>query len=390
MMTTSHFEQALLATGTTLLPIFAEDHRLLLDVLSHFDGAPACTLADSEAVRIIAGHINATYCLQHTPSGERFIIQRINTIFDIAAIDNNLQWLEQAQALSEADLPAWWQPVSYLDVPGAGKIFYDESGAGWRVMRFIPGDIKIFNRFSEVPEEGRAGVARSLGETIAVFGHMLEAVPESVWREPLPNFHNAQYHLDYLRAILRGEEVTLSLSRDSSRKVSLKKHFLHKYAVRVADLLARVEARAGLVTATAHLGSIVAHGDTKFNNVVFRPDEGGTLHGICLIDLDTVQLGNILDDLGDALRYAGNPAGEEPPHIDDVQIDEEIVREIIAGYLAKMQEYCTPERLADLAEYAVASFKVFLYSQCLRFLADALAGNEYWKLKPGLPEDINL
>ncbi|HEY3416553.1 MAG TPA: hypothetical protein VGM23_06695, partial [Armatimonadota bacterium] len=123
MMTASQFEHALLATGTTLLPITEGEREMLLGVLAHFTGAVPCTLADTEAVRIIAGHINTTYCLQHSPSGERYIIQRINTIFDIAAIDNNLQWLEKAQELSTADLPAHWQPVRYLDVPGAGKIY---------------------------------------------------------------------------------------------------------------------------------------------------------------------------------------------------------------------------------------------------------------------------
>jgi len=257
------------------------------------------------------------------------------------------------------------------------------------VMRFVPGEIKIFNSFAEVPPEAREEVARSLGEAIAVFGHMLDAVPANVWEHPLPNFHNAQYHLDYYHAVLRGETVTLSLSRDTSRKVTAKPEFMAKYAERIKALCDKVEQHTALVSALDGQGQIVAHGDTKINNFVFRPGADGRRQCACLIDLDTVQPGNLLDDLGDALRFS-NPAGEEPAQIDEVTIDIELVGWIINGYLSRIAAYHGPERCEQLRKYAIASGKLFLYSQCLRFFTDALVGSEYFKIKPGHHEDINL
>lgn len=384
-------EDVLVATGTKVIAISEEDKQRLVTVLQAFDSGVRCTAENTDAMRIIAGNINMTYCLRHLESGEKFIIQKLNTIFDIAAIDNNLQWLEKAQAASRDALHAHWQPVGYLDVAGGnGKIYFDAEGAAWRVMRFVPGEIKIFNSFAEVPATDRADVARSLGEAIAVFGRMLEAAPVDAWGQPLPNFHNAHYHLGYYQAVLRGETVRLSLSRDPSRTVARKPDFMTKYADRIKALCEKADARTGLVSALDSLGQIVAHGDTKINNFVFRPGADGRWQCVCLIDLDTVQPGNLLDDLGDALRSAGNPAGEEPACIDDVRIDREIVSNIVEGYLRKIAEYYGEERAAGLRAQAVLAFKQFLYVQCLRFFADALVGNEYFRIKPGQHEDVNL
>lgn len=50
------------------------------------------------------------------------------------------------------------------------------------------------------------------------------------------------------------------------------------------------------------------HGDLKISNLVFRRPP---LRGVCLVDLDTVGLGTIAFELGDAMRSWCNPAGED-------------------------------------------------------------------------------
>ncbi|MHB9134667.1 MAG: phosphotransferase [Armatimonadota bacterium] len=385
-------EQMLEKAGSTYQPVTPEERGRVVAAFAAFASGVAATGENAEMVRIIAGHINITYGLRHLTTGATFIVQRMNTIFDIDAIDNNLQLLEQAQELSAEVLPAHWQPVGYLNVQwkDSGKIYYDAESAGWRVMRYVPGDIRIFNNFGMVPSDMQEQVAYSLGEAIAVFGRMLDAIPEDHWREPLRNFHNAPYHLEYLDAILRGQTVRLSLCRDASRMVTAYPDFLQQHAGRIAQLREKVDRRRGLTTCLDALGHGVTHGDTKINNFIFRRDDEGQLRCVCLIDLDTVQVGNRLDDLGDALRSAGTPAGEEPPHIDDVCIDSVIVQGIIEGYVGCVNAFYGAARAQELRAHAIDAYKIFLYSQCLRFFADALVGNEYFKLKPGLPEDINL
>ncbi len=381
-------EAMLQRLGSNYLPVAPEERARVLAAFNAFAGAEATD--DAEVIRIISGHINATYGLR--AAEQTCIVQRINTIFDLDAIDNNLQLLEWAQAQSKTLLPAYWQPVSYLDVDwtDGGKIFYDADGAGWRVMRYVPGDIRIFNTFGMVPPALKAAVARSLGEAIAVFGRMLDTIPEDRWRAPLPNFHNIRYHLDYLDAVLCGETAPLSLARDASRLVTAQPEILARYADRITQLRAKIDARRELTGCLDALGLAVTHGDTKINNFIFRLDENGELRCVCLIDLDTVQVGNRLDDLGDALRSAGTPAGEEPPNLDDVTIDAEIIRGVIDGYLARVTDYYGAVRTHKLAAGAVDAYRGFLYMQCLRFFADALVGNVYFAPKPGLPDDINL
>lgn len=55
----------------------------------------------------------------------------------------------------------------------------------------------------------------------------------------------------------------------------------------------------------------IIHGDLKFSNILFRGDEA-----VALVDLDTLQWGSVVVELGDAFRSWCNPLGEdttEPP-----------------------------------------------------------------------------
>jgi predicted GH43/DUF377 family glycosyl hydrolase/uncharacterized membrane protein len=341
-------------------------------------------------VRNFTGHVNTTYELRNKTTGRVYIVQGLNTIFDISAIDNNLQLLEEAQEAIKPLLPKYWKKARYLDVKGThGKVYYNEAGSAWRVMEFIPG--QIFSAFKSVPENDRADAARSLGEAIAIFGKILNAA-QGEWKKPLPEFHNAGYHRQYLEDVLSGKEVKLSLSQDEGRRVRLSSHMMSEYSERIQRLLGEVRKREDLVTCLEGLGQAVTHGDLKINNAIFARGDDGKLQCIALIDLDTLQIGNSLDDLGDALRSAGNPAAEEPKDINEVKIDIAIVENIISGYLKKIEEFYNKEEVDKVRKYAIKAFKQFLYVQCLRFFADALVGNEYWKLKPeeNQPEDLNL
>ncbi|NQT22533.1 MAG: hypothetical protein HQ579_03740, partial [Candidatus Omnitrophica bacterium] len=195
------------------------------DVIAAFNAFESDFVADLDNCNIErdrTGHINITWSLEHKPTGGKFIVQKINTIFDIEAIDNNLQLLERAQAENDDVFPTYWQKVSYLNLKGEdSKIYYDTAGIVWRVMNYVPGDIEIFETFNDVPEEDHADAARSLGEAICIFGRMLESIPQGSWKKPLPKFHDARYHRDYLKSVIRGEERKLSLSQDVLRRVQL-------------------------------------------------------------------------------------------------------------------------------------------------------------------------
>lgn len=349
---------------------------------------------DFTATPITTGYLNKSFSLSSEPNGERFILQRLSPVFDSEAINTNLRLFEQAQAESASWLPEYWQPVWYLNVSGStNKIYYDEEGNAWRVMVHVPGEIRIFNSFNEVPEEMRAEVAYSLGEAIAIFGKILATgVSQDEWQEPLPNFHNPVYHYKYLDSILRGEEVPLSLSHDKKKTVRLDKTLGGdgKLKERIDSLRDRIEQKMSLVSALEGLGMAVTHGDLKINNAVFRRDKEGKWRCVGLIDLDTIQRGGVLDDLGDALRSAGNPAGEQPDSLDLVTIDKSIVKKIIDGFLNKTGEFHGTIWAEELGGHTREAYAQFLYVQVIRFFADFLVGNQYYHLQESERQDLNL
>jgi len=346
---------------------------------------------DLEVKPITTGFLHRSYSLTCESNGQKFVLQRLSPIFDLPAINNNLQLFEHAQKASTSWLPDYWQPVWYLNVSGSeDKIYYDEEGNAWRAMVHVPGEVWFFNSFSEVSEDKRSEVAYSLGEAIAIFGRILTVVPQDKWQEPLPNFHNAGYHYNYLHSILNNKEVVLSLSHDQSQKVRIDREFTKKFEARINALLAKIEERKSLVSGLDHLGTAITHGDLKINNAVFRKDKLGKWRCVALIDLDTIQKGGVLDDLGDALRSAGNPAGEQPESLDLVIIDKPVVENLISGFMDKIREFHGEKEADRLRRYVFSAYAQFLYVQGVRFFADSLVGNRYFQLREGEREDLNL
>jgi len=157
-------------------------------------------------------------------------------------------------------------------------------------------------------------------------------------------------------------------------------------------LLSEIEQRKELIFCLDGLAETITHGDLKINNSVFRQDEKGNWRCVALIDLDTMQKGKILDDLGDALRSAGNPAGEQPESLDLVRIDKEIVDNLISGFLDRTNKLYSDgsQKVEELKKYVYKAYGQFLYIQGIRFFADSLVGNSYFRLDEGEPEDLNL
>ena len=141
------------------------DKTRVILVFNAFNSGFKARMDNCDIKRIGGGHIHTTYCLENTETDQKYIVQQLNTIFDIAAIDHNLQLFEQAQADAQSKelLPLYWKRVSYLNVrKSSNKVYYDEKGMAWRIMNFVPGEIQIFNSFSEVPLENREDAAISL------------------------------------------------------------------------------------------------------------------------------------------------------------------------------------------------------------------------------------
>lgn len=106
--------------------------------------------------------------------------------------------------------------------------------------------------------------------------------------------------------------------------------------------------------------------------------------------MDTIQEGGVLDDLGDALRSSGNPAGEQPASLDLVTIDKSVVETLIEGFFDKTAEFYGPIRAEELRKYTFSAYAQFLLIQTIRFFADFLVSNQYYQLREGERKDLNL
>lgn len=104
-------------------------------------------------------------------------------------------------------------------------------------------------------------------------------------------------------------------------------------------------------------------------------DEDGTV--LCVIDLDTVMPSFVFSDYGDFLRSGANTGLEDDKNLDNVNFNMEIFRAFTKGYLESGKSFLLPIEIENLP-YAAA---LFPYMQCVRFLADYINGDTYYKIQ---------
>lgn len=135
------------------------------------------------------------------------------------------------------------------------------------------------------------------------------------------------------------------------------------------------EADTGIIVDALESGKIperITHNDTKLNNVMI---DDATGEGICVIDLDTVMPGTALNDFGDMIRTATNPAREDDQDLSKVRMRIEYFEALACGYLEGTAGFLTGAEL-DLLP---ASGKLMTLEVGIRFLTDFLEGDVYFK-----------
>ena len=226
----------------------------------------------------------------------------------------------------------------------------DEDDRYWRVMVFIP---DTATHESVTPEH-----AYDAGKAFGNFEKMLVDVPEQLG-ETIPDFHNMELRMRQLReAVQNNTAGRLDEVRD-----------IVEVLERDADQMCQAE----LLYREGKLPKRICHCDTKVNNMLF--DRQGQV--LCVIDLDTVMPSFIFSDYGDFLRTGANFTAEDDPDLSHVGFNEDIFKAFTAGYLESARDFLTPIEV-EMLPYAVA---LFPFMQCVRFLADYINGDTYYKIK---------
>ena len=301
------------------------------------------------------GLINDTYKVTTAEADKPdYVLQRINhAIFqDVDLLQHNIEVVTAhiRQKLVESGTTDINRKVLRFIPTASGKTYYFDGTCYWRVMVFIPR--------AQTFETVNAAYSYDAGKAFGHFQAMLADLPEQLG-ETIPNFHNMEFRLQQLHEAVQA---------DAAGRVKEMQPYLDEIERRAAYMC-----QAEQLYREGRLPKRICHCDTKVNNMMF--DENGEV--LCVIDLDTVMPSFIFSDYGDFLRTAANTAAEDEPDLSKIGFNTEIYEAFSSGYLESASTFLTPLE-KDLLPYAVA---LFPYMQCVRFLADYLNGDTYYKIQ---------
>ena len=284
-----------------------------------------------------------------------YILQRINNnVFpDVNLLQHNIEAVtrhirNKLKELGEEDINR--KCLHFIESVGGKTYYQDANGNYWRMSVFIPDS---FTKEEVSPES-----VFCCGETFGNFEKILLDLDEPLG-EVIPNFHNMEFRLHQLHDAV----VADKMGRVAS----------------VRDILSEIEPNADEMCLAEKLyrdkvlPKRICHCDTKVNNMLF--DSDGKV--LCVIDLDTVMPSFIFSDYGDFLRTGANYVAEDSDDYQAVGLKEDIFCAFTEGYLSTAGSFLTAIEISHLP-YAVA---LFPFMQCVRFLADYINGDVYFKTK---------
>lgn len=304
------------------------------------------------------GHINDSYRLVNSEPGQPdYLLQRVNhyVFKDVELLMQNLVLVtDHITAKVEKDYPGELERHTLTIVPAIdGRSFFrDPEGNYWRVLRFIE-DHLAFESTTDpaIAYEG----ARMFGG----FTKMLDDLPVKGIGTIIPDFHNMKW---------RHTQLEESIKNDAVGRLKL-----------VKEEINYIESSSKLMLTIHELGEKgaiplrITHNDTKISNVLFDADR----KGLCVIDLDTTQPGYVTSDFGDGIRTLTNTGEEDDENLDRVTMDLALYEAFASGFLDSTREILSKTEIDSL----VYAGLLFPYMQAVRFLADYLAGDVYYKIK---------
>ena len=314
----------------------------LKDIVSKFEIADKI----AEMKPMGEGLINDTYkVFVEGFEKPKYVLQRINNaVFqDVDMLMDNINKVTDHLRKKGKKTLKFYQSVS-------NNYYYLDGDKYWRLMDFVPDSIT----YQTINPHYSYLAGKSFGE----FEYLLSDLNEPIG-EIIPDFHNIEFRLQQLRDAVVEDKV----GRVKEVQYYLDEIFKREEKMTLGERLFR----------EGKLPKRICHCDTKVNNMLF--DKDGNV--LCIIDLDTVMPSFVFSDYGDFLRTAANTGLEDDPNLDNIDFNMEIYEAFTKGYLESTEDFLLPVEKENLPYAAL----LFPYMQTVRFLADYINGDTYYKIK---------
>lgn len=342
----------------------------LKDIVSKFD-------LEGEVLEISPlgnGLINDTYKVHTSEGAPDYVLQRINnSIFtDIDLLQHNIEAVtghirEKLEAAGEADIDR--KVLKFIPAKETGKTYAEADGKFWRISVFIPDTYT----YETVTPEYSYQTGKAFGNFEAMLSDLQEPLGETI-----PNFHNMEFRMSQLIEAVENDKFC----RIDDPEEGDGRHPIDNDPDHSDEVIAMIDeidensiemCKAEQMFREGVLPKRICHCDTKVNNILF--DKDGNV--LCVIDLDTVMPSFIFSDFGDFLRTAACTAAEDEPDTSKISFNMEIFKSFAKGYIESAGGFLTDMEKKNLP-YAACMFP---FMQAVRFLADYLNGDVYYKTK---------
>lgn len=309
-----------------------------------------------------AGHINPAWqaCFDAPGGVRRYLLQRINRhVF--RRPDHVLANMQRVTSHIHARLAREGVADTERRVPelcptrDGARALVDGQGETWRLLPWIEG-----TRFAE-----RATTAADAAATARAFGlflRRLSDLPPPALHATIPAFHDTRARVAAVERVVAADPAGRGAACPDE----------------IAAVLDRRPLAAALAALDgADLGERPVHNDAKIANVLFDAASGEAL---AVVDLDTTMPGLAAHDFGDLVRSSVSDSAEDERDLARVSVRLDVFEALASGFLEGAGDALTPAERAQL----VTGARVIVYEQAVRFLADHLDGDRYYRIaRPG-------
>jgi hypothetical protein len=310
------------------------------------------------------GHIHDTFVSTWSrPDGDiRYLHQRMNDkVFqDIPAVMHNIETVSRhlRKKMAGNSTLDGFRVLDLVETDQQRSYLVADSGQ-WRTYSFIE-NTTSYDHCSGPPQAFEA--AKAFGW----FQSQLADLDATNLRETLPKFFSTPHRLQQFEDALEEDP--------RNRAKSCQADIQFAQTRRDNSFVIERMLKAGVIPMRT------VHGDTKLNNVLFSDETG---RAQCIVDLDTCMPGYALYDFGDLVRFTAATSSEDERDLSKVGTDLKLYRALVDGYLQGTRGSLSKSEI-ELMPFAA---RLVTYTIGLRFLADHLAGDVYFKVSR---EDHNL